>query len=188
LHELLQASLRSKEFDIFALKSTLDLVLHRPQMQLDMWAAELGIEDVRAEVWEKASTGLFGFGEKWVGARPKGEAVLHNSTSRLALTGLHDIEESIWSPKWGMKGKVDASVQATLVTGKSNSRNKKETAEEGREETIPKPFEIKTGRAVGIMEHRAQTMLYTLLMEERYRTSTTIRTRCRTCSKALCFL
>jgi DNA replication ATP-dependent helicase Dna2 len=30
------------------------------------------------------------------------------------------------------------------------------------------PFEIKTGRAVMGMEHRAQTMLYTLLVSERY--------------------
>lgn len=32
------------------------------------------------------------------------------------------------------------------------------------------PLEIKTGRAVAGMEHRAQTMLYTLLMAERYGT------------------
>lgn len=32
----------------------------------------------------------------------------------------------------------------------------------------PKPFEIKTGRAIAAMEHRAQTMLYTLLTAERY--------------------
>jgi DNA replication ATP-dependent helicase Dna2 len=30
------------------------------------------------------------------------------------------------------------------------------------------PFEIKTGRSVAGMEHRAQTMLYTLLAAERY--------------------
>jgi len=30
------------------------------------------------------------------------------------------------------------------------------------------PFEIKTGMSKAGMEHRAQTMLYTLLMEERY--------------------
>lgn len=39
-----------------------------------------------------------------------------------------------------------------------------------RETTSPMPFEIKTGRAVAGMEHRAQTMLYTLLMGERYGT------------------
>lgn len=30
------------------------------------------------------------------------------------------------------------------------------------------PFEIKTGMSRAGMEHRAQTILYTLLMEERY--------------------
>jgi DNA replication ATP-dependent helicase Dna2 len=75
----------------------------------------------------------------------------------LVVNGLHDIEEDIWSPKWGLKGKVDASVQVLL---------------QKPGETMPTehvaPLEIKTGRSVGVMNHRAQTMLYTLLMEDRY--------------------
>lgn len=144
-------------------------------MQLDMWAAELSMEDVRVEVWEKVNTGLLNFGERWVGQDPADDALLHNSMSKLALSGLHDIEESIWSPKWGMKGKVDASVQANMVIGnKPENKNVKPVLEEtveGDEDDRPMPFEIKTGRAIGVMEHRAQTMLYTLLMEERYRKS-----------------
>lgn len=35
-------------------------------------------------------------------------------------------------------------------------------------QALPTPFEIKTGRTNAGMEHRAQTMLYTLLMEDRY--------------------
>ena len=70
---------------------------------------------------------------------------------------MHDIEEDIWSPKWGLKGKVDASVQALF----------KRAGQDEAEETIA-PLEIKTGRSVGVMAHRAQTMLYTLLMEDRY--------------------
>ncbi|KAJ9091006.1 hypothetical protein QFC19_009302 [Naganishia cerealis] len=105
-------------------------------------------------------------------------ATLHNSLDRLAITGLHDIEEAIWSPKWGMKGKIDASVQATIEQPPDRKRNNvngtmREQVNVGggwRGRSGPMPFEIKTGRAVGVMEHRAQTMLYTLLMEERYRT------------------
>jgi DNA replication ATP-dependent helicase Dna2 len=37
-------------------------------------------------------------------------------------------------------------------------------------QTHPTPLELKTGRSTQVMEHRAQTILYTLLMEERYRT------------------
>lgn len=95
---------------------------------------------------------------------------MHNSLAKLAITGLHDIEEAIWSPKWGMKGKIDASVQATIqLPDKKAKPGFPSLATEGQSESGPMPFEIKTGRAVGVMEHRAQTMLYTLLMEERYR-------------------
>lgn len=75
----------------------------------------------------------------------------------LAITGLHDVEEDIWSPKWGLKGKVDASVQASILAP---------GAKQADEDIAP--LEIKTGRSVGVMAHRAQTMLYTLLMEDRY--------------------
>jgi len=75
----------------------------------------------------------------------------------LAVNGLHDIEEDIWSPKWGLKGKVDASVQVLL----------QRSGETEPTEHVA-PLEIKTGRSVGVMNHRAQTMLYTLLMEDRY--------------------
>jgi len=171
LHELLQEALRTREFDHVALKKMLEQVLQRPQMQLDMWAAELGMEEVRLEVWEKATAGLLGFGQRWIGPSPLDDSILHNSMSRLSVSGLHDIEESIWSPKWGMKGKVDASVHANLVPGKPIKSVYKTATEQVESGTAdrPMPFEIKTGRAVGVMEHRAQTMLYTLLMEERYR-------------------
>ncbi len=77
-------------------------------------------------------------------------------TALLAISSLHDIEEDIWSPTYGLRGKLDASVQAVVVRNPGSSI------------THPAPFEIKTGRAVAGLEHRAQTMLYSLLMQERY--------------------
>lgn len=78
----------------------------------------------------------------------------------LAINGLHEVEEDIWSPKWGLKGKVDASVQVGI------NRNPSKSGSVVEEKVAP--LEIKTGRSVGVMAHRAQTMLYTLLMEDRY--------------------
>lgn len=77
---------------------------------------------------------------------------------RLAITETCDVEEDIWSPKYGLKGKVDVSLIGTF-TGP--------ILEDGGGARVM-PFEIKTGRAVAGMEHRAQTMLYTLLMSDRY--------------------
>lgn len=174
LHELLQTSLSQRTFDAADLKKHLDEVLCQPRMMLDIWASGLGMEEVRGEVWEKASLAITGFGHRWIGpvghvSRPRSalcfcadhraqsSSLLHNSKSTLAISGLHEIEESIWSPKWGMKGKVDASVEALISDSHVDSLQQM-------------PLEIKTGRSVGVMEHRAQTMLYTFLMEERYQT------------------
>jgi DNA replication ATP-dependent helicase Dna2 len=63
---------------------------------------------------------------------------------------------------YGLKGKIDATVQA-VISGPSTTKPGTIVTTGG-----PKPFEIKTGRTVAGMEHRAQTMLYTLLAAERY--------------------
>ncbi len=163
IHEILQTALQSRQFGSAAMKATLNALLVRSDIQQSLWSAELGYEEVRLEVWEKVEQALLTFRTKWVGPVPTEEAMVHNSQKRLSLMGLHDVEESIWSVKWGLKGKVDASVQAVMEAERSKSKGRGEIREG------PMPFEIKTGRSVGVMEHRAQTMLYTLLMEERYR-------------------
>ncbi len=40
-------------------------------MQLDVWAADIGLEELRAEVWEKVQMGVVAFGEKWVAGEPR---------------------------------------------------------------------------------------------------------------------
>jgi len=94
------------------------------------------------------------------------KAVLTNTraergkTSLLAIRNLYDVEEDIWCPTYGLKGKLDASVEV-VITDSTSSRS---------DTSLPRPvpLEIKTGRSLGGLEHRAQTMLYTLLMGERY--------------------
>ena len=87
-----------------------------------------------------------------------------NQNTLLAITSLHDIEEDIWSPTYGLKGKLDASIQAVIAESTADKYVKQEPLLS----THTMPFEIKTGRSIAGMEHRAQTMLYTLLAEERY--------------------
>lgn len=52
------------------MKSCLDTLLRKPGYQLDIWSCDLGVEEVRAEVWEKALQSLVTFGSKWVGEKP----------------------------------------------------------------------------------------------------------------------
>lgn len=71
------------------------------------------------------------------------------------------------SPAYGLKGKLDASITAVIENQEApiNGRGQvKKTILSG-----PMPFEIKTGdQAYRGIQYRAQTMLYTLLMSQRY--------------------
>lgn len=65
-----------------------------------------------------------------------------------------DIEEKIWSPMYGIKGNIDATV---LFESKSLFGN----------QVALTPFEFKTGKKAG-SAHEAQTALYTLLLTDKY--------------------
>lgn len=180
-HTLLQGALGDQVFKAEATHERLEKELGKETMRLEVWGAGMNVRDIQEEVGKSAGRGFETFGEKWVGPEPRVNHLFSNMSvydqadpqidgdlhsgpgdaqSLLSITGLHEIEEDIWSPKWGLKGKVDASVQASVIMDRT-----KKIAE--REVNVA-PLEIKTGRSVGVMGHRAQTMLYTLLMEDRY--------------------
>lgn len=70
-----------------------------------------------------------------------------------AINKALDIEENIWSPIFGVKGKVDVTVEASI---KGQDKNGKYLL----------PLEFKTGREY--FSHHAQSSLYSLLFKDRY--------------------
>jgi DNA replication ATP-dependent helicase Dna2 len=97
-----------------------------------------------------------------------------------------EVEEDIWSPMYGLKGFVDVSVEVEVVEAdEDESMRRTASAASGPAPAPPgirrtqslatpasytsvMPLELKTGRAFAMLEHRAQTMLYMLMMSERY--------------------
>ncbi|XP_030475354.2 DNA replication ATP-dependent helicase/nuclease JHS1 [Syzygium oleosum] len=78
---------------------------------------------------------------------------------KVNISEVIDIEEMSWAPKYGLKGMIDASVRVIVESNTS-----------GVVEKIV-PLEFKSGKGPNgqsSMEHRAQVILYTLLMSERY--------------------
>lgn len=61
------------------------------------------------------------------------------------IESIDDIEENIWSPNLGLKGKVDISVRTNLNI---------------------LPLEIKTGRASFSLEHKGQIIMYVMMMQK----------------------
>lgn len=72
----------------------------------------------------------------------------------MCVSKLLDVEEHVWSPMYGLKGNIDATVQVTMKDGKASR-------------TLTVPFEVKTGKNPSAA-HRAQTALYNLLLSDRY--------------------
>ncbi|BEI94616.1 uncharacterized protein CcaverHIS019_0701880 [Cutaneotrichosporon cavernicola] len=159
LHGLLQESLREGTFDPAATRRRVTTDLATDGRRLEVWGAGLDPGSVAEDLGRRAEDAFASFGRRWVGASPKAEGNVvtarDESVGTVAINGLHDVEEDIWSPKWGLKGKVDASVQAIFER-------------DGQSQEVVAPMEIKTGRSIGGVQHRAQTLLYTLLMEDRY--------------------
>ncbi|SNX86387.1 related to DNA2 - DNA helicase [Melanopsichium pennsylvanicum] len=163
-----------------------------------LYAIELSADDAAVQLREKAApfahfARTFLLREDDATFHP--EATLRESgrpsasePSKVRLRRILDVEEEIWSPIFGLKGKVDVSVecdileQSDLPSLRRASSHPKQALSHGelkgiasvqqekrRVTTSVVPLEIKTGRAeVVSTEHRAQTMLYTLMMSDRY--------------------
>ncbi|KAJ3013117.1 Tripartite DNA replication factor [Thoreauomyces humboldtii] len=110
---------------------------------------------------------LEGWAKRFVskGKAPKPDGTVHTARAEngkettICVSKILDIEEHVWSPMFGVKGNIDATLQVKIREGF------------GRPRTLVAPFEIKTGKGGannGIIAHRAQTTLYALLMSDRY--------------------
>ena len=78
----------------------------------------------------------------------------NGAQSLMCVNKLLEVEEKVWSPLYGLKGNIDATVQVMLKDG-----------DDAR--TLTVPFELKTGKSTNT-SHKAQTSLYTLLLSNRY--------------------
>ncbi|RPD65180.1 Dna2-domain-containing protein [Lentinus tigrinus ALCF2SS1-7] len=173
LHEVMQTCLSVARWDERFVDKKIAEVTQRGLGEL--LRIDMGVDQAITEVKARAK-GLKAFADKYIAQTPKPEALLTNTragrgeSSLLAISQIYDIEEDIWSPTYGLKGKIDASVEAVVTEIDDSSTPFTRVAPKVQTSASPMPFEIKTGRSVAGMEHRAQTMLYTLLMGERYGT------------------
>ncbi|XP_006149000.2 DNA replication ATP-dependent helicase/nuclease DNA2 [Tupaia chinensis] len=78
----------------------------------------------------------------------------NNSACNIEVINSLDIEESIWSPRFGLKGKIDVTVGVKIHRGNKTKYK-------------IMPLELKTGKESNSIEHRSQVVLYTLLSQER---------------------
>lgn len=71
-----------------------------------------------------------------------------DSPPQVTVQELVDIEENVWSPRFGLKGKIDLTARIRIQRPPNRSHRGLE------EKTVP--LELKTGRESNSVEHRSQ--------------------------------
>lgn len=156
LHEIFQQALSNNRWDTPFLAQLVERTVQahvEGLWELGMRDTAMAIEEVTAKMGE-----LGAWAKVFVAAQPGNDALVDDRNGekvQMAVSKLIAIEEHIWSPQFGLKGNVDATVQTTLHDGLSTKK-------------LIVPFEVKTGRTTQSPAHRAQTALYTLLLSDRY--------------------
>ena len=164
VHELLQTCVKSRIADLADVKAKFESILSQTSNLNDMMLLNVSKNELLKEV-EPFLPHVIYFIKHYVlgsdlGAPPGPAFATSQGASTLGAQGgawkgrvvdIVDVEENIWSPRLGMKGKVDLTVSAQLPSGLMT--------------TVP--LELKTGRASGSAEHKGQVIIYSMMMGER---------------------
>uniref|UniRef100_A0A672Y999 DNA replication ATP-dependent helicase/nuclease n=1 Tax=Sphaeramia orbicularis TaxID=375764 RepID=A0A672Y999_9TELE len=166
VHEVFQKAAMAKDFTSETLSKFADLALHSPQHLADMYSLGVSQEEMTQELHNYLPS-LEHWAKEYLSSQtPKAISLkIPNSGDRcqdaaVTVAKLADIEENVWSPRFGLKGKIDVTAQVRI----QRSRNAGPRTSE--EKTVP--LELKTGKESNSIEHRSQVILYTLMTLERY--------------------
>lgn len=155
LHELFQEALKVNRWDSSFLLETIEKLL--PSKFETILEINSTCEAVKEHMCSKLPE-LQAWAEIFVRVKPRDDATVRERNGRqatMSINKLLDVEEHVWSPMYGLKGNIDATVQVIM-------------RDEQGERTLTVPFEVKTGKNSSNAAHVAQTTLYNLLLSNRY--------------------
>ncbi|KAK0673029.1 putative DNA replication ATP-dependent helicase [Cercophora samala] len=154
LHEVFQAALMANQWTMDFLRDVIDKTLQK--YMEDIYVIKVSMDDARKHLISKMPE-LRSWAQAFVSATPQANANVQGRNGEkinMCVSKLLDVEEHVWSPMYGLKGNIDATVQVTMREGNVS-------------QTLTVPFEVKTGKNA-TANHQAQTVLYNLLLSDRY--------------------
>lgn len=154
LHEIFQEALTANKWDPGFLGSVIDKVVQKHVQ--DLYVIDVTIKAAREHLVPKMAE-MRSWAQAFVSPQPRPDGIVQGRNGEkvnMCINKLLDVEERVWSPMYGLKGNIDATVQVTMRDGKNTA-------------TLTVPFEVKSGKNVN-SNHQAQTALYNLLLSDRY--------------------
>lgn len=165
LHNLFQTAISTRCYSKTELNNLLIDLLKQKKIINQLYECDLDEEAVLKETAVYLSSI-----EKWLRDNVVNQS--KNLVKNLHIGEIHDIEESIWSPKYGIRGNLDLTVRAEIKISAHKpllSMAKKENLNQTQNHVIP--IELKSGRTTFSVEHEGQVMLYSLLNYEKRKQS-----------------
>lgn len=154
LHEIFQEALMSNKWSLDFLDGVICNITEKHVE--DLYTIKVSINDAREHLRSKMPE-LRSWATAFVAPFPRPDAIVqgrNGDKANMSVTKLLDVEEHVWSPMYGLKGNIDATVQVTMKDG-------------AQRRILTVPFEVKTGHNA-TSSHQAQTSLYNLLLSDRY--------------------
>lgn len=162
LHNLFQTAISKGSFLKADLKNLLIDLLKQKKIINQLYECNLDEDEVLKETEIYLSSI-----EKWIKENTTNGSSVRKDKN-FHVNRIHDIEESIWSPKYGIKGNLDLTIDAQIKVSAFKqlmSKAKNENLNQTQSYTIP--VELKSGRPTFSVEHEGQVMLYSLLNHEK---------------------
>ncbi|KAI4598312.1 Tripartite DNA replication factor [Pestalotiopsis sp. 9143b] len=154
LHEIFQDAMMANEWSVRSLDA---LIVSTTEKHVeDLYKIKVSMNDAREHLRSKMVE-IQHWAALFISDEPKPDAIVqgrNGDKGSMCVSKLLDVEEHVWSPMYGLKGNIDATVQVTMKDGP-------------KKRTLTVPFEVKTGRNA-TSNHQAQTSLYNLLLADRY--------------------
>lgn len=114
VHEMLQTILRKKVTTIQGIQQVCNDIIKSPQTVYSLYSCKMTEEEIQKEI-QPFVPKLFNFVQRYVIGDYKIPTEQHQNVNNLPFAGqideIQDIEENIWSPRLGLKGKIDVTVK-----------------------------------------------------------------------------
>lgn len=151
VHEIFQICMISEKFSVEYMEKLLEIEIQK--RLIEIYSVGDVIEDLRLKA-RNQFTVLRRWFLRYFKQRPvEIPTNKRHQSVKFSVAEILDVEESVWSPMFGIKGIADVTIKANLES------------ESGIKQYLL-PMEIKTGQPH--FSHQAQAALYSLLFKDRY--------------------
>lgn len=156
VHEIIQQVMKKNLTTLKEIKKITDDYLKSQDMIHLLYACKMSLNDLYTEI-EPFLSRIHDFMRQYI----VGDLKIDPPTTAQApkpfpgrISEIQDIEENVWCPRLGLKGKIDVTVKVHPPNKFFDSFQKL------------MPLEIKTGKASFSLEHKGQLILYQLMMQD----------------------